>query len=533
MTYDRIKTPKWLHIFWVASLVIGIFFRFGNLDQKVYWFDEVINTIYNSGYTKLELQNQVKSWKGQVISVEDLQKYQVIKNGSNANDVIKSLAIEEPQSPPLYYLLSRWWEQWFGNSVAVRRSLSAFISLLGFPCIYWLCLELFNSKLIGWIGVALLAVSPFHILYAQEVRMYGLWTVTVLFSSAAFLWAIRLNNKRQWIAYFGSLVLSFYTFPFSIFVASGHGIYLAITEKFRVNKTTKSYLLASLAGIMAFLPWMIYIILNSYKMGKWREVKITLIDLVKKWLINLARGFIYIANEPNKLINIILIFASLSILVLVAYSFYFLCRYTHQKVWLFILLLVGITTLILIIPDLILGGQRSLVAKYLIPSYLGILLPLAYLIATQISQPIFWQRQIGYVLTIIVIGSGLFSCYVSFANKCDFNKRFSCDNIPIAKIVNKATNPLLISNSSLINSIHIISLSYLLDSQVKIMFVTPPILPKISDSFSDIFIYSHDKALVENAHKELDYQIDDKYKLETIYPPGLIKLDKLTLIKEF
>ncbi|HLO47652.1 MAG TPA: glycosyltransferase family 39 protein, partial [Kamptonema sp.] len=530
MNYNRIATPNRLQVVLLTSLLIGVFFRFANLDRKLYWFDEVINTIYSSGYTKVEWQQQVKAWNGQQLSIKDLQKYQFIKDGSNSFDVIKAVAIEEPQNPPLYYLLSRWWVQVFGNSVVNRRSLSAFLSLLGFPCIYWLCLELFNSKLTAWIAIALLAVSPFHILYAQEVRMYAAWTVTILLSSAAFLWAIRLNDKLQWVTYTVTLILGFYTFPFSILVAIGHGIYIAIIEKLRFTKTSISYLLASLAAIVTFSPWIIFIIANSHKMGKWREVKITFLDLTRKWVTNLARGFIYIPNETNKLINIIFILASLILLITVLYSFYFLCRHTQKQVWLLIFNLAGITALTLILPDLILGGQRSIVAKYLIPSYLGILLAVAYLLATQILQANLWQRQIGQALTFVLITSGLFSSAISFQDRCDFNKKFSCDNLPVASRINKSTRPLLIGNSSLLNSVHILSLSYLLHPQATIMFVVPPDIPKITESFSDIFVYSHNKSLLEGLEKELDYKIEPQYKLEPMYQSAILKLDKLTLI---
>jgi len=63
------------------------------------------------------------------------------------------------------------------------RSLSAIISLLVFPGVYWLLPGIWVVN--GWIAIALIAVSPFHILYAQEAREYSLWTVTIALSSAA------------------------------------------------------------------------------------------------------------------------------------------------------------------------------------------------------------------------------------------------------------------------------------------------------------------------------------------------------------
>lgn len=252
-----ISSARWRFLIAVL-LVLGIFFRFVNLDRKIYWFDETYTSLRVSGYTEQEVIGQV--FDGSIISVEDLLKYQHTNPEKNLANTIESLAKEDAQHGPVYYIIVRLWVQWFGNSPAVTRSLSAFISLLVFPCIYWLCLELFESPIVGWTAVALIAVSPFHVLYAQEAREYSLWTVTILLSSAALLRAMRLKTKASWRTYAAILALSLYTFLFTGLVALGHGIYVALTERFRLTKISIAYLLSSLAGLLAFLPWLLVVI---------------------------------------------------------------------------------------------------------------------------------------------------------------------------------------------------------------------------------------------------------------------------------
>ena len=215
----------WLRILLVTLLVLGVFFRLVNLDRKVYWYDEGFTSLRVGGYTIPEVVQQ--SFKGQVISVADLRdRYLSPNSGRGFFGTIKSLAVEDPQHPPLYYLLTHLWMQWFGNSVAAIRSLPALISLLVFPCAYWLCIELFKSSLTGWIAMAIIAVSPFHVLFAQEAREYSLWTVTILLTSATLLRAMRLKTVYSWGIYALSLAISLYTFLFSIFIGIGHGIYV-------------------------------------------------------------------------------------------------------------------------------------------------------------------------------------------------------------------------------------------------------------------------------------------------------------------
>jgi uncharacterized membrane protein len=159
-----------LRFFIVILLAIGIFFRFVNLDKKVYWHDETYTSLRVSGYNVEQVSR--KLFNSQEISIKDLQKYQRPNPETSAIDTIKGLAKEEPQHPPLYYAIARFWAQWFGSSPTAMRSLPVLFSLLVFPCIYWLCLELFESSIVGWVAVGLIAVSPIFIRYAQEARQY-------------------------------------------------------------------------------------------------------------------------------------------------------------------------------------------------------------------------------------------------------------------------------------------------------------------------------------------------------------------------
>ena len=161
-----------------------------------------------------------QDFQGQTISVEYLQqKYQQINPGKSWLDTVKGLATEEPQLSPLYFILARFWVQLFGPQVATVRSLSAWISLLVFPSIYWLCWELFRSPPAGWMAVTIVAVSPFHVLYAQEARPYMMFAVLVLLSNAILLRAIALQNspatskltKAVWFSYAIALTVGLYS----------------------------------------------------------------------------------------------------------------------------------------------------------------------------------------------------------------------------------------------------------------------------------------------------------------------------------
>ena len=126
-------------------LILGIFFRFSNLDQKIYWGDESFTSLRIAGYTSQEFRKELLSQ--QPMSAGELQKYQYPAPNTTINvlEILNNCAKETLEyHTPLYFIVLRFWVEWFGNSVTVIRSLSAVISLLALPCIYWLCLELFD-----------------------------------------------------------------------------------------------------------------------------------------------------------------------------------------------------------------------------------------------------------------------------------------------------------------------------------------------------------------------------------------------------
>jgi mannosyltransferase len=76
------------------------------------------------------------------------------------------------QHPPLYYLLLHVWMR-LGDDQAVVRAFSALCSTLTIPATYLLGRRLAGQK-VGLLAALILTVSPFHVHFAQEARMYAL-----------------------------------------------------------------------------------------------------------------------------------------------------------------------------------------------------------------------------------------------------------------------------------------------------------------------------------------------------------------------
>jgi uncharacterized membrane protein len=506
--------PAWFKVALVGLLVLGIIFRFVNLDQKVYWHDEVYTSLRITAHTRGELVE--RAFNGEIITPADLQEYQQLDPNRGFWLAMYLAGIEDAQHPPLYYAIAYGWVRAFGNSISTIRSLSAFSSLLIFPSLYWLCLELFESRLVGGVAIALMAVSPFQVLFAQEAREYSLWAAMILGCSAALLYAIRKHTKIAWVVYGLTLIASLYTFLFTGLVAIGHSVYVLATQQshslsltdFRLNKTIVFYIITSFAALIALTPWLyfIYTYIDIVRSSSgWASISLPPAIVLRASAFNFSFSFIDFDLAKNALRPSWVI---IPFLVLQLYSVYFLCRHTPQRVWLFVLTLIGSTALFLGIPDLIIGGQRFIVTRYLIPCYLGLQLSTAYWLAALLSSIHSFWRKMGLAIASLLITVGIFSCIVIAQSETWWNKVVSYDHPKIAKIINASESPIVVSDAYATNPGNVVSLSYLLDENVRFLLL-PEVgssltVPDISEPFKTIFILDLPEAYLD--------QFQEKYR---------------------
>jgi len=96
------------------------------------------------------------------------------------------------QHPPLYYGILHLWMR-LGDGEAVVRGLSALCGTLTIPVMYLLGRRLADDG-VGLLAALILAVSPFHVRFAQETRMYALLALN---ASLALYALVRLSADRR------------------------------------------------------------------------------------------------------------------------------------------------------------------------------------------------------------------------------------------------------------------------------------------------------------------------------------------------
>jgi len=527
----KTNPPSWLKILVIIFMGLSIFCRFTNLGQKIYSSDENWTSVAISGHTFNELKQEVSQNQG-IIPISNFDKYQHINLDRGVADTVNYLITSDPQHPPLYYVMVRLWAQVFGDSPAGVRSLSAVISLLIFPTVYWLCLELFDSAVVGWLAMALIAVSPLQLYFAQEARQYTLWMVEIIGSSAALLRAMKQENKINWALYSLSLVLGLYTHLFTFLIMISHGIYVIIQQQFHFTKTFINYLISTIAAFLIFLPWLLVFITHlqtalALTSGFGIKYINNPFELIAIFLDRVTRIFF----DLNFTTSIILarftdegslyysITSLIFSLILIIYSLFLLVRNYQNKAYLFIFLLGGFPSLLLMVYDITSGGSRSLQVRYQLPLYLCLEITVAYLLsfAFQILQEQLWRRKIAQLLMVLFLLAGLVSDVTFFQARSWWTQSSSRLIIQTIQTMNKSESPLLVINNAPINLGGILALSHY-SPKVPLLPVADNEIMQIPENYHQIFFIQN------NSRSFHQMEQDEKYAEKAIIvldiPPG-------------
>lgn len=475
-------------------LILGLIFRFYGLGQKLLWHDELATRVFAAGYT-------VEEWKaalytGEIFDVAEVQKYQRHNPSRSVAEATRDLAENDPQHPPLYYVLTRIWVSLFGDGLATLRALSACVSLLCWFGMFWLSRELFGSPRVAWMSVALLSLSPFFVLYAQEAREYALWTLLILLSNAGLMRAIRLTEAgeplarvvRAWSFYGLVTVVSLYTSFTTASVILTQLLYLLYRERLRFRRVGQLAFVTLAVSALCFLPWVITLLrhFDAFQISmRWsKEIIIPVSALLRILGHNFSRTIVDFWPELEDPLS----FAVMGLAVaLILAALAFVARRAPRSSSALALLLVLFPVGMLLIPDLLFGGIRSISMRYLTPAWLGVLLALGYFFGAAAPAA---RLRAGLGATALLVS--LLSTAHNAPVVAVWTKATSVSLPQVAERVNRTPNALLVGNFERHNPGNLMALSVLLRPETKMQFLDVKkeerwVLPR---NFSAVYLLS-------------------------------------------
>lgn len=167
--------------------------------------------------------------------------------------------------PPLYYWLLKVWSLLFGTSDVALRSMSVLFALVALVAGYMLMRKMFGQSS-ALVALALAALSPVLVRYAQEMRMYTL-VLAIGLSATYVLYTLReTSSKKRWALYGTLVALGMWTHYYAALIWLGHWAWRAIeTHQAGVKKWakaffTKNWVLVHAWAVALFVPWLPWLI---------------------------------------------------------------------------------------------------------------------------------------------------------------------------------------------------------------------------------------------------------------------------------
>lgn len=215
----------WPRVAAVLLILFGFWLRLYRIDYQSIWWDE--------GF----------SYHAATLGYADLVQF----------------AATQDTHPLLYHLTLKWWMGAVGDSELALRYLSLIPGVLSLALIHVLGRRL-GGPTVGLLALALLVVSPFHVAYSQEARMYALVTLLAIAATLALTRAVRDRGWRPWLVWGVLFGLGLQTHYSIILVAAGWGVWLIVRILAEWSeggaRTLSGALLGTAVAAIVFLPWL-------------------------------------------------------------------------------------------------------------------------------------------------------------------------------------------------------------------------------------------------------------------------------------
>ena len=206
--------------------------------------------------------------------------------------------------PPLYYILLHVWLRLAGNSQFVAAFFSLFFGILLIPATYLLARRLLGAQ-VALLAALLVALSPYHLWYSQEMRMYTLGALLGVLSFYFLLRALspapnplslsrRVTPRegvRSWLPYVLCTVLGLYSLYYFVFLLVFENLAVFVwwlaarRRRWPATPDIRAWILSQIAVLLLYLPWLPVAIRQATQppVPPWRGFTAPASLLVESW----------------------------------------------------------------------------------------------------------------------------------------------------------------------------------------------------------------------------------------------------------
>ena len=167
-------------------------------------------------------------------------------------------------APPLYYVLLHFWMIAFGESDRAVRALPALLGILTIPLSFFAAKKMISfgghrARELAWVVVLLVAASPYAIRYSSENRMYILVIDLVFVGYILFRSALERPSVATLVGISAVTAALLYTNYWCLYLVAVMGVatlWRSIKAPSTEIQTARRILVAIIAGVVLFLPWL-------------------------------------------------------------------------------------------------------------------------------------------------------------------------------------------------------------------------------------------------------------------------------------
>jgi hypothetical protein len=201
-------------------LILGLILRVYRLTYYDFWFDETI-TFFKVFYEPAEISNMYL-WD---------------------------------KHPFLYISILKQWSSLFGNSDFSLRFFSVIFGVISIWLVYRLA-RLFWNKHTALLAAIFTCLSPFHLWYSQEARLF---TFSLFFNLSSAYFFIKIIKKKKyinWLGYFISSLAAIFTSYFSFLLILAQAVVIFLYSKRLIYKIS--------VFVFSFLSFILLVILSDF-----------------------------------------------------------------------------------------------------------------------------------------------------------------------------------------------------------------------------------------------------------------------------
>lgn len=358
----------------------GVYLRLVHPGLALPWYDEFRTLLHASGHSYQDLSLLLQE-RQSVTAGEIQSRFLTPGSGQGPFEALALSLSFDPHNSILYYGLVHLVLEPGTPPLLAARLLSAALSTLLLPACFWLAWELWQEARSAWISLALVAVAPIEVCWAFEARAYGLWAVCLACACAALLRATRNKGWGWWFAYAGISAVAVHVHLLTLAVLVGHVAYVLLRER-----SAWPRLAAALVCVLVLItPWSLHVA------SVWQESVAPQVAWTggprhpsywHHFSYALGHGlwgsFQGLRAEKSSL-------ALLGLSITGATVLWFARNHWRQRGLLLVLLFAAVLVPMALM-DLLFGGIRLAVVRYLVPSSLAAILMLARVLTTQPPQ---------------------------------------------------------------------------------------------------------------------------------------------------